>query len=171
MEKLTGVKYPYSKCDVMVLPDFIGLPNFLGTSPVKMAREYAGLTNILLKDYYSYKSEFVYELLTRIVKLWFGQLIAPAWWNDLWLTESFSRYIALRILADDAAEFELEQQEVSCLYCWLKNQALYHEMIADQTGTSVPLRPEYVPHSYDAMFVTQQKVDKVGLFKFEELFA
>ena len=56
MEKLTGIKYPYSKCDVMVLPDRLGLPNFLGISPIKMTREYAGLTNINLQDYYNYKS-------------------------------------------------------------------------------------------------------------------
>ena len=30
---------------------------------------------------------------------WFGNLVTPAWWDDLWLNESFAEYIGYRVIA------------------------------------------------------------------------
>ncbi len=171
LEKLTGFKYPYSKCDILVLPERLGLPNFFGTSPIKVNREYPGLTTIYLRDFYNYKSQFTYELVASIAKLWFGQLVSPSWWSEQWLSESLPRYIALRILKDDFLEYELTSDSFHTLYLWLKSQALYLETLADYSKTNIPLRSPELSHSYDALFLDQSVAQRVGPFQFEELFA
>ncbi|KAA1415931.1 aminopeptidase N [Nocardioides humilatus] len=34
---------------------------------------------------------------------WFGNLVTPQWWDDLWLNESFAEYVGYRVIADATA--------------------------------------------------------------------
>ncbi|UMG92541.1 M1 family aminopeptidase [Nocardioides sp. TF02-7] len=36
---------------------------------------------------------------------WFGNLVTPQWWDDLWLNESFAEYVGYRVAAD-ATEYD-----------------------------------------------------------------
>lgn len=170
MEKLTGMKFMFNKTQFVVLPDELGLPAFLGINPMKLNREFPGLTTLLLKDCRTFKSEFVYELVVKIVKQWIGQLVTVKWWSQLWFAESLPRYIALQIVKSAASEFGLQESEVSLLIYYLSTQALYHEAQCDLTGTNLPLINTNILNSYDALFLAQIQAEKFGLFKIHQLF-
>ena len=97
-----GQPYPFAKLDLVAVPNFaagamenVGLVTF---------RE----TLILLEDNatpsakYSSLSVNAHEQ----AHMWFGNLVTPEWWNDLWLNESFATWMAARMVETLAPELE-----------------------------------------------------------------
>ncbi len=170
LEKLTGVKFPFSKVDILNLPEQLGFPAVFGTIPMRVNKEYPGLISLYLKDCHNFKAEFVFELVTSIAKIWFGNVITPESWSDVWFTEGMSRFVALKLMRENPAAFELTEAEMHLLSFHLKTQAIYLETQNDSTQTNLPLGFR-VQHSFDVPFVLQSKAEKVGLFKLEEMFS
>ena len=170
LEKLTGVKYPFSKIDILNLPEQLSFPVAFGTIPLRVNKEYPGLVSLYLKDCYNFKAEFVFELVVSIAKLWFGNVITPESWTDVWFTEGMSRFVALKLLRENPEAFGLTESELHLLSFHLKTQAIYHEIQNDGTQTNLPLSFP-LQHSYDVPFVLLPKAEKVAAFKLEEMFS
>ena len=86
--------YPYAKLDLIAVPDF-----------AYGAMENAGLITfrdeILLVDPQAasveQKSYQALVVAHELAHMWFGDLVTMAWWDDLWLNESFASWLEYKI--------------------------------------------------------------------------
>jgi aminopeptidase N len=93
--ELFAVRYPWPKYDQVFVPEFN-----MG------AMENAGCVTIT--DDYVFRSRTTDAAIARravtvlheMAHMWFGDLVTMAWWDDLWLNESFAEYVSTQVAAD-----------------------------------------------------------------------
>lgn len=105
--------YPYPKLDLVSVPDFaMGAMENWGAIFFRDSR-------LLLDEALSSTStqRAVANVITHeIVHQWFGNLVTMAWWDDLWLNESFATWLACKIVDqwrpewNSWAEFQEEKE-------------------------------------------------------------
>ncbi|XP_039289965.1 aminopeptidase N isoform X2 [Nilaparvata lugens] len=98
-EQYYNIEFPLPKLDMIALPDFSA-----------GAMENWGLityreTTMLYQDGIStnkHKMRVATVISHELAHQWFGNLVTPSWWSDLWLNEGFATYV--ECLGVDAVE-------------------------------------------------------------------
>lgn len=109
LEKYFGSRYPYEKLDLIAVPEY-----WYG------AMENPGLITFvdraLLLDPATADDDaretLAVDVAHEIAHMWFGDLVTMAWWDDLWLNESFATWMEQKILIELYPRFDESIQQV-----------------------------------------------------------
>jgi len=106
LEAWFGLPYPYPKLDLVAVPDFS-----FG------AMENAGAVffreTLLLADEaelsFAERKRLTETICHELAHMWFGNLVTMAWWDDLWLNESFATWMAFHVVGEIEPEWHTWQ--------------------------------------------------------------
>ncbi len=95
--------FPYKKIDLVAVPNFsAGAMENVGLITFRETLLLFDGQRAPIRTRYAFQSVNAHEL----AHMWFGNLVTPMWWDDLWLNEAFATWMATRVVADVAPELE-----------------------------------------------------------------
>src|SRR5579862_7256246 len=112
LEDYTAIPYPYTKVDAIGVPDFeagaMENPGAITYRLTAIAADSERAATPTLKSIF-------YTAAHELTHMWWGDLVTMAWWDDLWLNESFATFIGYKVVADLVPEWGMWRDFVATL--------------------------------------------------------
>ncbi|MCP4375257.1 MAG: M1 family metallopeptidase [bacterium] len=130
LEEYFECPYPYGKLDQIAVPEFnFGAMENVGAIVYR--------DSILLKDpetvTVSQRRRQVLTIAHEMAHMWFGNLVTPKWWDDLWLNESFASWMALKVVRKTHPELDMANDDI---------RSREWAMVVDSMASTRPIRRE-----------------------------
>ena len=101
-----GIKYPMGKLDMVAIPDFeAGAMENFGCITYRE-------TDMLVDEKHgtvTAKKEVASTIAHEMAHQWFGDMVTPVWWDDLWLNEGFATWMESKAAAQWHPEWKYDQ--------------------------------------------------------------
>jgi len=109
-EEYTGIPYPYGKLDHLAIlqrghfgaMENPGLITFV--LPLMLARPQDETPR--------FKQNYSHVAAHEIAHMWFGDLVTNAWWDDIWLNESFANWLSDKIIERSDPSWNIHAKSV-----------------------------------------------------------
>jgi alanyl aminopeptidase len=112
LERYFGSKHPYEKLDLIAVPEYwygaMENPGLITFREESILLDPGRATD-------SQRERLAVYLAHEIAHMWFGDLVTMAWWDDLWLNESFASWMEDKITAEVFPEFQSTVTQVSSM--------------------------------------------------------
>lgn len=130
-EDYYNISYPMPKTAHAAIPDFpAGAMENWG---LILYRESSLLYDSLTSSA-SNKQRVATVVAHELAHMWFGNLVTPSWWDDIWLNEGFASYMEYPSVEKIFPDWEMEKQFLT--------EALHLVMKDDSLATSHPIYQE-----------------------------
>lgn len=103
LEAYFGTPYPFAKLDSVVIPQTVGFSAMENAALITYTS--ASLLARPEQTKERFKQRYASLAAHEIAHQWFGNLVTMAWWDDLWLNESFATWLAQRTVDQLAPEW------------------------------------------------------------------
>ena len=105
-DKYFGIKYPLQKMDLVAIPDFeAGAMENFGCLTFRETEMLVDEKNSTLTA----RKDVAITVAHEISHQWFGDLVTPAWWDNLWLNEGFATWMESKAAAKREPKWEFDQ--------------------------------------------------------------
>lgn len=119
LEAYFGSAFPYPKIDLIAAPTQIGAMENAGA--IIFAESYLALPgDPTPRQQSSFGAVAAHELSHQ----WFGDLVTPAWWDDIWLNESFAEWMGSKIADQWRPQLGIEEEQLDSTLGAMNTDAL-----------------------------------------------
>lgn len=111
LETYTGIPYPFPpKVDAIGIPDFeagaMENPGAITYRTTLLAADEETASMATFKAVFSVAAH-------ELTHMWWGDLVTMAWWNDIWLNESFASFVGEKCTANVNPDWRFDRDVVS----------------------------------------------------------
>jgi alanyl aminopeptidase len=120
LEEYFGTPYPYRKLDIIAVPESFG--GAMENAGAITYDEYLLLMdeNSPLSQRRSYTAVHAHEM----AHMWFGDLVTPVWWTDIWLNEAFASWMEYKVANAYWPDGEFDRQMLKDALGAMSNDSL-----------------------------------------------
>ena len=127
-DKYFGIKYPMAKLDLIAIPDFeAGAMENFGCLTFRETELLVDAKTGTLPA----RKEVAETVAHEMAHQWFGDLVTPQWWDNLWLNEGFATWMESKAAAKWRPKWDYEQDVA------MERNGILDE---DAAGTTRPIR-------------------------------